>query len=243
VRAVAALLIVGCGRFAFDPVGDGGTGGDGTPADGTLGDAADAPGIDAPFTCGPLAQVADDFNGAAHDPAKWSAFGDPGTAAGLAGGRVRLSLADNAATQRYAQFISKCTYDVRGRGVVVKLVTLPRAAPGAETAFCLTHPTPQPRQVCLDYTSNALLAVFNDGGNPMVLATRPFDAVENTYWRIFENGGTVFWQFSPTGTAWGTHFAMAAPTDMSAVVVELFGGTFQAVLGPGIAEYDDLSVQ
>ena len=203
----------------------------------------DAPGIDAPFVCGALPQMADDFNDGLLETAKWNAFGDPGTSAVEAGGVARMTLADNSATYKYAQFVSRCTYDARGHAVVVRSISRPRAAPGAETSLCLTHVDTMARQVCIDYSNDTMAAIYNNGTGGNVLASRTYNPALDRFWRLKEQAGNVYWETSSNGSGWATLLATGAPTDMSSVLVEMFGGTFMPVATPGLAEFDDLSVQ
>ena len=241
MRAVVfAVLASACGRLGFDPTGDAGT---------SIGDADDAPAdvaIDMPggaFVCGDLAQMADDFNDGITDPAKWSRIQDPGMTVGESGGVARITLASSDPAFRYGHFLSVCTYDGRGRRIVMRVGVTPLASPTVEMAFCMTHFDTMARQVCFDFVNDRIAAIYNSGSNPTTLTSRPFNLATDRYWSLRQQGTQVHWETSANGTTWSPFHAALDPTDISAIRVELFSGTFGAVTNPGVSEYDEIAVQ
>ncbi len=243
VRAavVLALLAAGCGRLAFEPRDDAGGDDGGTDA---AADAAPADtSTDGPFVCGDLAQMADDFNDGTTDPAKWFPAAGPGTTVGEVSGLLRIGLAEALPNLHYGSLRSVCDYDLRGRSVAATAVGRPRSDPSAEMALCLIHLDAGYHQVCVDFNGSFIIAVFNDNGTAMSLASRAFNPTADLHWRLREQGGTTFFETSSNGLAWTPLHSLASPIDMSQARVLLLAGTYASVANPGTADFDDLVIQ
>jgi regulation of enolase protein 1 (concanavalin A-like superfamily) len=52
-------------------------------------------------------------------------------------------------------------------------------------------------------------------------ASLPYNATQHRWWRIREQGGSMYWETSADGTSWNTNLQLAAPIAVTALDVEI----------------------
>lgn len=222
--AAAALAGAGCGRVAFDPV-DG---------------AIDTPAESADPCAAGLVALADDFDDGVTDP-KWAPYENAGATVGEQAGALRIVPAASSTEVAYAGYVSRCTFDLRASGVTITVAQLPTLGTMGTFGLILDLDT---RELGFDHNTGNLLARWYDlsDGSSIVYKTVPFDPVQHHVWRLRGSAGQLLWETSDDGSIFTTFHAMTPAFDLSAVTVEMYGGTFQPVAAPGVIGFDDLRI-
>ncbi|PYS47952.1 MAG: hypothetical protein DMF68_14605 [Acidobacteria bacterium] len=127
-----------------------------------------------------------------------------------------------------------------------------------------TYATVQVPQVPNGGTAMAIFAIGIDSNNWYRIETRSgmiffqdmvngtkntvsatYNATQHRYWRFRHDTGTdmIYFEISPDGATWTTQRTVTRQLVITAMHIELDGGTYEAVPAPGMAVYDDFQLQ
>jgi hypothetical protein len=228
---IVLLVAAGCGRFGFEQIPrDTGAGGDVT--DGSIIDA---------LPCGPLVALSDNFDDGFIDTTKWTPIVNNGLTVTETAGDLQITLIA-AGGFNYVTFPSVTTYPLGTCTARITIVETPRAAAGAECAFCLAHLATPVGQLCFDI-SGGVMSSYLKMGTVTNYVSQTFDPVAHSHLRFRQDATNVIWETSSDGNTWVVFDARPPPIDLTQINVEMFAGTFMNVANPGQARYDDLVIE
>ena len=214
MRAVAMVVLAGCGRLDFAPSA-----------------------IDANGDCVRVG-VADNFDDGVTGP-QWTSYAVAPAAIAEVGGVVSITLAPNVTGNHYAGYLSMLL-DVRDHCESIELVAVPNSSGPVEIAFTVTTSTTMTTGLVVG--GGNLEAFTRFGATYTALSTVPFDPVAHQFVRIRESGGTTFWETSPDGASFTPQASGPTPFDFSAVDIEFDAGTYGVIANPGPAAFDDFDL-
>lgn len=222
VRIVVLAVLTACGRIGFDDVVRAGD--DASP--------------DTPAACATM--FADDFGDDSFTPL-WTVANGTDVTVAESGGVATIALAINAA-DAYGEILSACRHDMRDREVSLEILAVPDGDPKAEMFLELA--IDGANRLGIDYFDNNLQQYHRVGDVYTALDTISFDALAHRFWRLREVAGEMFWQSSPDRLVWIDRASVSTPLDVSAVLVGIHAGTFDAATSPpGAAVFDNLDVR
>jgi hypothetical protein len=162
----------------------------------------------------PMSTFTDDFSEATTSPAWLYTEADDSGAFAVANGTLTLSVPANSIGE--ALVMSSRCYDLAGSSLAVEAV---EAAPGPETVTVVgLLPVGGPTLLQF-FMQDGLLAGFNhQSGTPVEVFETAYSPVQHRWWRMREQGGSVFFETSPDGLAWGTpHGSTSTPPNIGCV--------------------------
>lgn len=69
----------------------------------------------------------------------------------------------------------------------------------------------------------------------------PYDAMAHQWWRMREQGSTLFFETSPDGLAWTTHHSVTTPSDIGSMKLGIGLVPGSGPSGPLETQFDDLN--
>jgi hypothetical protein len=194
-----------------------------------------------------LISLADNFNDGSRNTTLWSTgwlegAGDGGVllAETIAAPYLKITPRSNAgAVNAYNGYFSAFTYDFTNRAVMVQVVQTPNITTHASLAMEVgpdsTH------YFKMTASDSTLLCRYANGGSPTSFYSAPY-AGGPIWWRIRQAGSLMYCETSPDGATWAP---LASVTSTAFAVtnmqVNLVAGTYDSVLNPGVAIFDNLN--
>jgi hypothetical protein len=238
--AIVTLTLVGCGRFAFDPltgddvqIGDGGKTGDGgtTSGDGAI----DAPAMISP-NCGTTILINDDFSDGTIG-SQWTMVTSAGYTVTETGGNVSVGFPANAPANTRAGYRQLASVPFDNTCAIAELAGVPANAQ-AYAYLRLGTPTLNVEAFILDGTLNGRFT--NGGTSGTIGGGTAFSPVNHRFLRIRNTGGNNYvWEAGPSITsfsAFGSQGGMLLGVSPSSLEI---GGstTTMAATGAGTAVF------
>jgi len=201
VRVLWIVLLVGCGRFGFDPQGAGDdmqvddARGDGPGGDGGVGDP------DALISgCGTTQILVDDFSDGVID-ARWTMVTGAGYSIFESAGLVRVVFPATASADTRAGYRQAATVAFTNTCAIVEIVGVPTGA-NARAYLRLGTPT---LNVELWVQNGRINGGFVNGGTAGSSGDIPFDPVNHRFVRIRNTGGNTYnFEAGPSPTSFPT---------------------------------------
>lgn len=181
----------------------------------------------------PLAQLGDDFDDGATDPALWTAAGG----AADVEGRLRLPCVPGVVSR----YTSARQWTLTGSRLTGKLCTVPTTL-GSSAATLSMYVYSQTTGTRFRWLYNALtneLRALNEVGSadasPTVLTYNP---IQHAWLRIRESGGTVYFETSADGFGWTVRRSLATPAWVGTDQVQAEFAAFRSGGTGDYAEFD-----
>jgi hypothetical protein len=206
-------------------------------------------------------RLADTFLGSTIDPARWSLgtlsaihagtdpwvthpTWDPAVQA-TQNGLLTISPLASTAGYHYGGYVTNGVYDVRNRSVTVRLVHGPTGT-RTEGLFSVG---PDPHHMYrISVQATRLYCDVVASGSDIYASSTPYDQDGHRYLRIRHDEGTglVHFEAWPGAGPWTpvcSPVAASPDITLSAVRVELAGGTWASASAPGTVQFDDVVLQ
>lgn len=237
-RALAILVLAGCGRFGFtasDPTSrDAVSGGSGD--DGAIG-GEDAT-VDAQPCGGTTHTLTDNFNDNTFDAAKWGAsYEDSVTRHVEANQQLEIHIGANIA-DNWAGYVSSTTYQLADDRVFVEVPQV--NTQGGNTIFLLWTSTTKTDGPSLEWEAGKIRARARVNSNIVELANVTYNPVTQRWWQIRERAGMLYFELSPDGVNWTVLHAMATPAVTTATVT-LAAGSGNSAPQTDLVVFDNLN--
>lgn len=186
----------------------------------------------------PMGTLSDDFeDGAASRMWSWASFEGGGCQHDETGGQLVLSFDGSAIDCGY---VSSQRFDLAGDSLFVEVPSISTSIPTLYTYFRAEIDSENGYELVL--TNDLLVPRVEVNGNLMGQAFPDYDPAAHRWWRIREDGGTVFWDASADGTSW-TELAQAAVTvPVDGLVVVMGAGVATATPMSGEVRFDNLNL-
>ena len=195
---------------------------------------------------GPEVLLADDFSASVIDAAKWkagliSSARDPLVPMATSSGRLEIGpLMKGAAGSHYNGVLSQAAYDLTGASASVRLVRAPAATTNGQAMLTAAIDASNHYRI---YVQNGKL-VFGQkrAGAKTIVKSLVFNAAQHAWLRIAHDavGDRIAFQTSADGVSWTTQATVARQLSITALRVELKGGTSQVeIADPGLVAFDD----
>ena len=180
--------------------------------------------------------LVDNFNDNSLDT---TVFGSFGTTVAETNRRLELQMAI-----AYANYLGVFTidrYDLTGNQCMVRLVSAgDQSLTSNQALFQLEMDTNN--QVYFLIETNLIKAVKKVAGSVSdILTPIAYDARLMQYLKISESGGTLTWSYSLDGKAWTVFTTLANPFAITALQVNLLGGTYASEAAPSTVIWDELN--
>ena len=181
--------------------------------------------------------ISDNFNDNSFDTSKWTQADDAGGTITESGQKIILT-PPNSATG-YLKLDANGEQNLVGSAVQVKILQL------GSVGYCNQFLAIQANDYSNAYSigtdgTNLKIGFWGDGS----LATIAWNATTMAYWRIYESGGTIYFQYSQTGTAgsWTTAHSEATAFPLSNVWISIEIDENISTATPGAAWFDDFNI-
>jgi hypothetical protein len=179
--------------------------------------------------------LVDNFNDNVRDTAKWYVYGDASEV------NQRLEVRPTSGAALYGGYSSVSTYDLTDSQVTVEVPRVLRHVDGAETYLSIANTAGD--RVDLTVSRGVIHGSRRAAGTSAFtrLAELPYDAAAHRWWRVREQRGTLYFEFSGDGRAWTVLAAVPTPFSLAAVRIDLTAGTYLDVPSPGVAAFDSFN--
>jgi hypothetical protein len=183
--------------------------------------------------------LTDDFDDGAVG-AEWNQYGNVDED----GGTLVLDPGGSASASTFAILQSVDTYDLRNCSVTVRAAQVPSDVPNAYAGLAVYVDDKNYTELILGGPD--LHSVTWVAGVSVGVLSVPYDATAHAWWRLREQGGTIFYEVSQDGIGFVEHSSVASPyssADLGAVRPALTSGTDGASstsVDPTL--YDDFNV-
>ena len=174
--------------------------------------------VEAP-NAGKMETLADAFPGTSVDATKWTSFG---TAVAVSGNI--LSVSSQPSTTGFAGIISKARYDLTGSYALVQLVSAGNQY--STTQAILTAQLDLNNMIQLLVQNGNLVAQYALANTYTVVLSAAYNSTSHKWLRIRESAGTVYFEYSATGTGWTTFTTLAAPFALTSLQASLQEGQY-----------------
>ncbi len=235
MRALAVVLLCGCGRYGFGPIavgGDGAVVGDGGTVDVGAGDAASG-------ACGTNVQLYDDFEDGVIAP-EWTTLAGNGLTVAETGGFLQITFSSNVPASQTAGYKTNAAMDFTNTCVEAELVMAANQTSGAVVELQLGAGQ---NRADIDVVNGMLQTEEQRGAAVYRGPAISYDPVAHRWLRMREISGTWYFQVSPDGMMYTTVFAepMEFPLQTQCVLT-LAAGSGSAVNGGGVAQFGSVRV-
>jgi hypothetical protein len=186
-----------------------------------------------------MSTLQDSFSGTSYDATKWSGTGT--VLPWVAGGTLHLST--QAGNTNYNGLNGNTTYDLTGSFALIKLID-----PGNQTLDSFEL---YPLILNKDFNVNNVHWAIARGvvtarkrlaGSNTDVTSAPFNAAVHKWFRIREQSGTTYWDYSTDGNTWTNFASQANPFAMTALTPYILVGTWQAESVDSYAELDNFNI-
>lgn len=182
--------------------------------------------------------LVDNFNDNSVDTAKWGNSFDSLATYTETGGRARITLSTTSGN--YASYRSTTTYSLIGSSAVVDVPTMCNTGEANAQAYFRLGIDDNNYVQCTQF-GGTLYFQKRVAGATTDVASVTYNSTTHKWWRIRESGGTTYWDTSTDGSSWTNRASNANPITLTALTVDLAGGTFGATTSPGFIEYDNFT--
>lgn len=204
------------------------------------------------FTLGssPTELLADTFDSASLDTAKWSiavmsGFQDTGVPVTQSNGHLNIGpLLQGAGDSHYNGILSDLAYDLTGASIRVRVVAAANSATKGTTSFTLPNDSNNHYRMYAEFGGLFFEKKIN---GQKTRPSIPFDPVQHAFWRIRHDPSTneMVWETAPnsggTPGTWTERQRMTRELPITAMRIELKAGTWQSESSaPGTVVFDDL---
>jgi hypothetical protein len=187
---------------------------------------------------------------AARDPGRWqvgsmnegSAAYDPAVSASAVSGRLQIQPLANTSGLRHAGWLSKTAYDLNDAAVSVEVVKATNASSAANTSFAVGFDSENFYRFTIE---SGRLVMQRRNQSSSAGLNIAYDPAQHRFWRLRHDwpSASMLWQTSADGSSWTTRRSEAVSVPLDALYVELEAGTYQSETDPGIALFDELSIE
>lgn len=173
---------------------------------------------------------------AGQDTTKWSGWG---MTAMVSAGRLQVS---NLST--YPALTSSSTYTMRGSSLCARVYAGTGTASNSNImsvgGTLASHTAANTVQIL--YRQGLIVFRIRDGGGVASDLSMSYSASVHAWWRIREDGGTLYWETSSDGSTWVPRRTIATPAalPLDAVRVRLYAGNDGGMNG-GYTYYDNVN--
>jgi hypothetical protein len=166
-------------------------------------------------------------------------YANPGCTLAETAGELVIKPPTNAAG--YCAYYSASSYDMTNGAVTVEAPLMVNTNSTAEVYFS-AHAEGE-GFIEIAQTNGAIEFRKNTNGMTELLGAAVYSPLVHRWWRMREQGGTTYWEYSADGVAWMIG-AMESPNPMSmtAIDVSMGGGAYEAVQSPGEVHFDNLNL-
>jgi hypothetical protein len=183
--------------------------------------------------------LVDNFNDNTINTSLWTVTS--GTDIREVNGRVEIRPPGNASGSSYREYKSLSTYDFTASEVSIEVI---RPLTGAHAGTYLQVRPSATNWLSIDVINNRLICHYFVSGAEVELAKIPYDAVRHRWLRLRESSGVICWEVAADGTEWTVVATRTPhPFSLTAANVHFGAGTWQPVVAPGLAVFDNLNVQ
>jgi len=237
MRAVVLLVLAGCGRWGFAPLGADAS--DGSTADGTDASADASTDVmlvpaDALAPCTKLA-ISDNFDDGVRDP-QWTLLANNPVNVAEAAGQLDVTLA-SAGGAHYGGYDSAAMFDLRDHCMSIAFAGVPTSEMFVEMDFAARTAA---GSLGFSYHLGLVDPFINTGA--FVSQGAVAYAASTKVVLVREDSGTTTWETSPDGITFTVIASQPTPFDLSAITIALEAGTFGSAPNPGTALYDDFDL-
>lgn len=155
------------------------------------------------------------------------------------GGKLAVTLPAMAANATEAGFPTQAYYDMTGSSVSIEVPQMVDTSTTAYAGFAINRDDSDFIEISQESGTLNLDSVVNKGRTR--LASTPYDPTAHRWWRIREDGGTVFLETSPDGATFTTRGMVSTPSWAAYGLVNIFAGADGTVNNGGEAHFDKLN--
>jgi hypothetical protein len=145
-----------------------------------------------------------------------------------------------AGTSEYCSYRTSHLFDLRGEGVMVRVIARPTAGATAEGYLQVRDRADSGALIIAGGTQ--ITAQKQEEGNGIALRSEPWDHEVEPWWRIRDDDGMIRFEVSEDTLEWRQVTEAAVWFDSSAVEVGLVGGTWNDPADPGVVGFDDYNL-
>ncbi|QQR90061.1 MAG: hypothetical protein IPJ88_18250 [Myxococcales bacterium] len=189
-----------------------------------------------------VVDVIDDFEDNAADPF-WSVYEATTDMIAETDGMLEIQLQASAASLTYAGYISSTGYPLSNSSAYVEVIRMGGTTTSAQTYFNLT--SAGNIGVSLVQAGSQLRFRKINGSLQEVVSSTSYSGSTHRFWRIRESAGTVYTETSPDAALWtelgSVDTSEAFLNGITDIRIEMGAGTYQSVIDPGIAQFDNLN--
>ena len=155
---------------------------------------------------------------------------------------MQISPLSGVAGDHFAGYVSVNKWNLTGAVASVQLVQPASNLDGTETNFYLSLDGNNWYRFAVE--SGSLYFYQNVGGSKTYLVI-PYDATRHKWLRLRHDPATDFilWETSPDNVSWTVQRTEARRLPITSLNIELMAGTYQAVVAPGAAIFDNFVLQ
>ncbi|MBW2524881.1 MAG: hypothetical protein JRI23_11925 [Deltaproteobacteria bacterium] len=156
-------------------------------------------------------------------------------------GEVRFQLSTDA--QIYGDVRTFDSYDLRGCQLTLEITAAPNYAENvlANFGLSLRNAADDGLNITVGASAGQLFAIFA-GGVEVSRGEGDFSLEYDRWWRIREQGGTVYFETSRNGVDWSQGHEGPSPSFIDDVEVYFWGGTIEAHPNPGEVGFDNVNL-
>jgi hypothetical protein len=179
--------------------------------------------------------LSDEFDGVAVDETKWMIQdAAPVATVEQSGGNLVLKLGQ-ASGVNYA-ILKSAPRDFTNDAASVELVVVPAEATSAEAGLSLQQDSMHRYQMFV-VGGYVVMRVTTPTGN--VDTSMPYSSTSHRFMRIRNANDAMVWETSSSGTAWVTRRTTSVSNEITALVLQVFAGTFELEsTAPGEARFN-----
>lgn len=189
-----------------------------------------------PVACGKMTNLSDDFD---DDDVDW---GDIYTAAGTTvsqNGFIEITLPENPTEQAWGRLQSELSYDLRDSNLTIEVVGM---VSGTAYANISLNPRNTLDELTLNTEEGSIQMLGSMGGKYPINEQVAYNPVNDRWWRLREESGTLYFETAPDGQNWTVRMSAPTPYYLAAVGVEISAGTSAGTTGNGSFVVDNLNI-
>jgi hypothetical protein len=187
----------------------------------------------------PASSLTDDFDDGTRARAWQRFYVSPGCTLAETGGELVLTPPTNATG--YCAYYSASSYDMTSSAIAVEVPLMVNTMSTAQVY--LTAQAEDGGYVEIIQSNGTIQFIKNINGMTDTLGAAVYSPAVHKWWRIREQGGTTYWEYSANGVAWVIGaMEKPSPITMTAVSVSIGGGAYEALPSPGEVHFDNFNL-
>lgn len=186
----------------------------------------------------PAASFVERFDSGVQDAARWDWYGAAGDVS-IVGGALQAK-----ALPAYPAAQTTGVYNLVGSSATVQVVGVPNLVANGSTEAMLRLSLDSANEIAVVWANGQLYFRTRVNYAYSDVGAVPFDQAAMAWWRIREQGGTLYWDTSPDSVAWTVRRTLAgAPFPLNALKIGLLAGNYNNAdpATVGVATFDNLN--